>query len=45
MSTGLGLFLLVTLLPLSPLVRRPITPPDEPGANDEGTSAARPAAT
>ena len=45
MSTGLGLFLLVTLLPLSPLVRRPITPPDEPGANDEGASAARPAAT
>lgn len=32
LSTGLGLFLLITLIPFSPLVRRPVTPPEEPGA-------------
>ena len=45
MSTGLGLFLLVTLLPFSPLVKRPITPPDETDTNDEGATRARPATT
>ena len=37
MSTGLGLFLLVTLIPFSPLVKRPVAPPDETGPSDEGT--------
>ena len=41
MSTGLGLFLLITLIPFTPLVRRPITPPEEPAAAAEGTTAAR----
>ncbi len=45
MSTGLGLFLLITLMPFSPLVKRPITPPDEPDANDEGPTIPRPATT
>ena len=40
-STGLGLFLLVVLIPLSPLVRRPIVPPDEPEAALAGTSSTR----
>ncbi len=38
-STGLGLFLLVTLLPFSPLVRRPVVPPEEE-ASVEGTAPA-----
>ena len=41
MSTGLGLFLLVTLIPFSPLVRRPITPAEEAVTAPEGTAAAR----
>ena len=39
MSTGLGLFLLVTLIPFSPLVKRPIAPPDEPETTGQGTAA------
>ena len=39
MSTGLGLFLLVTLIPFSPLVKRPITPPDESEAANDGSPA------
>ena len=45
MSTGLGLFLLVTLIPFSPLVKRPITPPDEPDASDPGATLPRAATT
>ena len=45
MSTGLGLLLLITLIPFSPLVKRPVTPPDEPDATDQGTTAPRPATT
>ena len=40
-STGLGLFLLVVLIPLSPLVRRPIVPPDEPEISLAGTASTR----
>ena len=39
-STGLGLFLLITLIPFSPLVRRPITPPEESEAALGGTTMA-----
>ncbi len=41
MSTSLGLILLVTLIPFSPLVRRPVTPPEESRTPDEGTTVAR----
>ena len=41
MSTGLGLFLLITLIPFSPLVRRPITPAEEPEAPAGGTAVAK----
>jgi predicted MFS family arabinose efflux permease len=41
MSTGLGLFLLITLIPFTPLVKRPITPPEEPATAPDGTAAAR----
>ena len=37
MSTGLGLFLLITLIPFSPLVRRPITPEEPETAEEEAT--------
>ena len=40
MSTGLGLFLLVALIPFSPLVKRPVAPPDEPDQTDEGATLA-----
>ena len=39
LSTGLGLILLITLIPFTPLVRRPITPPEEPASAPEGTAA------
>ena len=42
-STGLGLFLLITLIPFSPLVKRPITPAEEPEGAEEGATVARPA--
>ena len=38
LSTGLGLALLVLIIPLSPLVRRPITPPEETPARAEGAA-------
>ncbi len=41
MSTGLGLFLLITLIPFSPLVRRPVSPPEEPETTEEGAPVAR----
>lgn len=41
MSTGLGLLLLITLIPFSPLVRRPITPTEEPEAPAGGPAAAK----
>ena len=40
MSTGLGLLLLATTLPFSPLVRRPIAPPDEADQPGEGSTVA-----
>ena len=41
MSTGLGLFLLITLLPFSPLVRRPVTPPEDAESAEDGSTVAR----
>ena len=41
MSTGLGLFLLMTLIPFSPLVHRPITPAEELEGMEEGKTVVK----